>query len=1058
MSCDGNRHKYFEQAVRHKAVLDTFGSAPNAQQALEQIFQTARANAATHDRAQSAQSEARTRKLFDEMKSVGLKPPTHSANGLPKRDAQFGYAAVQQTLEAARNGRSLPMLARQILEKQQRTCLVSAVRQDQGGSLRCANCGQFASATKDHVCPATADKAALGGYLQRRLGVNASAYGDALGDLLSQARSSGSIQMRHGLTGETIEASLDGLPLALATGFTPQSWQGKATPVELSDGRVVAVLDPHGLQVVQPTQNPLISAAAAYGLALTPNTIVGNATTTPPISYHSVIGSTETTVQGGQGYDLAHFIGTEYRKRDAQGLDIEVNGHTYTVGQRSQEQEDWSSARLAQLEPEPKGGVAVGRTLVEAVGVLSHGEVVETEDGKVQVYSANRRELLAVYDPATATAGDTLGTPNASAMQVAAVLAQRALHPENEFDVALATDLTRARRGSGTPLAAADSAYLVMKNNVLAGGQTISLGGNVGTQRCTKCGRFMGDAHICPAQDADVSAAPVFASGSTTTQPPSSMNIDVQVDTTPIADALRSSPAQSVSLDQDAFAQALVQGMGSLNLPTPTVQAAVSSQDMGELKEAMTQMAQAIETLAKKSAPSKSAPVPDRFLEVTEQLAASLANGSALHPAASRPAQAAERCPKCGQFMAEDHTCPPRAARQGRPVTAAEQRTGQEHIFANITLPAPDPYLMKVPVEVGGQLVQALEEFIPPVDPNFEINEQADKIMGMMARAIQMGSNRKNGSWSRSFGLYGPAGTGKNTIARQLAASLQTVDEEGNRSQGMNYSEANITPESSMQELIGTTVLEKDPQTGATVSRTKLGKIGLAAAMGSVVCINEIVRNPKLATALQSMVEDGEIQIDSPEQGMIRIPVHPSTVFVVTWNPGYEGDADRPGQAPLSRIMPFRLDRPSAEEQARRVESFFAGLRGEEREVDSIGARRREILAREYNTPSDLTPSREEVDASVRFFNEIATLAGGGVGERQIGLNSDTSTAPGQRQLNRFIALGKAAGWQDALETVKIVCDQDEQFENQWSLVRERFEAHFGTDGLAFSRPAPEQD
>jgi hypothetical protein len=213
-----------------------------------------------------------------------------------------------------------------------------------------------------------------------------------------------------------------------------------------------------------------------------------------------------------------------------------------------------------------------------------------------------------------------------------------------------------------------------------------------------------------------------------------------------------------------------------------------------------------------------------------------------------------------------------------------------------------------------------------------------------------------------------------------------------------------------------------------------------------------------LATALQSMVEDGEIQIDSPEQGMIRIPVHPSTVFVVTWNPGYEGDADRPGQAPLSRIMPFRLDRPSAEEQARRVESFFAGLRGEEREVDSIGARRREILAREYNTPSDLTPSREEVDASVRFFNEIATLAGGGVGERQIGLNSDTSTAPGQRQLNRFIALGKAAGWQDALETVKIVCDQDEQFENQWSLVRERFEAHFGTDGLAFSRPAPEQD
>ena len=79
------------------------------------------------------------------------------------------------------------------------------------------------------------------------------------------------------------------------------------------------------------------------------------------------------------------------------------------------------------------------------------------------------------------------------------------------------------------------------------------------------------------------------------------------------------------------------------------------------------------------------------------------------------------------------------------------------------------------------------------------------------------------------------------------------------------------------------------------------------------------------------------------------------------------------------------------------------------------------------------------------------------MGGRQIGLNSETPTTPGPRELNRFIALGKAVGWEDALETLKVCCDQDDQFESQWALVRERFEAHFGTDGGALERPAPEQ-
>ncbi len=1058
MSCDGNRGKHFAHVAQHQAVQDAFGSAADAEAGLEQIFNTARAQARPGNATLRANAEARTRKLFDEMRSLGIKPPTHSPSGLPRKDAQFGYAAVHQTLSAIRSGTRLPGLARQVVEQRQHTRRISAVREDDNGYFRCGNCGRFASRTRAHVCPATATRQTLEGHLRRRLGVPETAYGEGLESVLAEARTSGVVRMRHGLTGEVIEASLDGLPLALTTGFVPEAWTGQTALVELPGGRVVGVLNPDGLQQIHPGGNAVADAGAAYGLAIQPGAPVGSATSTPSMPYHSITSSAVTSVSGGQAYDLGHFIGTEFRKRDARGTDIDVNGVCYTVGDRSQDPDDWSSARRTGIEPPPKGGVAVGRTLVEAVGILARGEVVETADGAIQVYDADRENLLAVYDPTTNTAGDTDGTPNASAAQMAAVLAQRALHPQNEYDLALATDLVRASKGSGSALAAADSGYITLKD-FLSGGKTLTLGASVSTQRCPNCGQFMGDAHACPAGSGTAapqptpdtsSPAPRFEAPSLTFQP----QIDVQVDTSPIADALKNAPPTQVQvdtrLDADAFAQAVQKGLGGVNISSTT------PQDLAELRQAMTQMAQAVESLARNGG-AREVRIPERLVEVTERLAASVA-GAGIAPAVADRSPGATRCPKCGQFADENHTCPPRQPRTGRPVSSPERMSAQEHILAPVTLPAPDPYLLQVPENVGGQLQQPLAEFIPTVDPNFEINEQGERILRSMSATMQLGAGKDKSTWTRSFGLYGPPGTGKNTIARQLAASIKTVDADGNVSQGMNYTEANITPESSMQELIGTTVLEKDPETGATVSRTKLGKIGLAAAMGSVICVNEIVRNPKLATALQSMIEDGEIQVDSPEQGLIRIPVHPSTVFVMTWNPGYEGDAERPGQAPLSRIMPLRMDRPSADEQARRVESFFAGVRGEAAEVDSIGARRREITAQDYAVPASIAPTKEEITASVRFFNEIGALTGGGIGERQVGLNSDTSTAPGQRELNRFVALGKTIGWNDALETLKIVCDQDDQFDSQWALIRERFEVHFGVDGNALTRSAPAQN
>ena len=415
------------------------------------------------------------------------------------------------------------------------------------------------------------------------------------------------------------------------------------------------------------------------------------------------------------------------------------------------------------------------------------------------------------------------------------------------------------------------------------------------------------------------------------------------------------------------------------------------------------------------------------------------------------------RCPRCGQYASDSHTCPPRPEREVPERPDDIPQTAQEHIFSPVTLKAPDPHLDQVPEEVGGDLYHPLMENIPALDPNFEINEQSERIMRSMSALLQAGQDKEDSGWSRAFGLYGPAGTGKNTLVRQLAASIQTEDEDGKITQGMNYVEANITPESSMQELIGTTVLETDPESGSTVSRAKLGKIGLAAAMGSVISVNEIVRNPKLATALQSMMEDGEIQIDSPEQGMLRIPVHPSTVFVMTWNPGNEGDPDRPAAAPLSRIVPFRMDKPSVEEQADRVRARIASIQG--KGADSLLKKRREELQnRDYAIPSDWSPNDREIMAATRFMDEVAILSEGGIGERQIGLNSDTPTAPGPRQLTRFVMLGKTAGWDHALDTLKIVCDQDSMYEGQWRLIEERFRAHFGDDGRALDRDAPKED
>ncbi|MEA2008131.1 MAG: hypothetical protein U9O54_03345, partial [Chloroflexota bacterium] len=795
MSCDNNRfHFYNLVAQPGSSLVTTFGSPKEAYDALEQIYQTARSGARTDNAALQIHAEAHTRSLFSQMQAAGIKPPTHSKSGLPKKDAQFGYAAISQTLAAIKRGNSLPGIAREVLNQQKQRRQLSAVDLDAGGHLRCSNCGQFASATKTHICPMTTTADKFNRALQRRMGISENAYQKSdLEGVLEEARN-GQVSMTHSLTGESIEVTLDGLPLALATGFSPDSWaQDEMQRIELPDGRVVTVRDPEDFPLVETTGQAVPDTATAYGFSSGDGSIFGNALVVPGLTTHAVQTDSEENLTGGQDYDKGHFMGTEYRKRSAMGETVEAAGETYTIGTRSKDQQDWSSARINGIEPPPRGGVAVGRTLVQAMGILSTGEVVQTRDGLIQVYDADRRSLLAMYDPHTNAAGDTQGNANASAEQMAAVLAHRALHPRTQFDLALSTDIARMQSGVGTPLAAADSAYITMKDSLDDGG-TITLGAKLGARRCPRCGQFMGAVHNCP-----VSSSPA------PTAPPPPPRVDFSGLGEEIAEALRAGapppvPQQevTVSLDSEPFAAAL---RDALNTASPTAARAVEATDMGELRDAMTQMAQAVKTMSERPSAGSFDPAGiEAFAGQVDRLAGAVQDlpiSSGATPLVDAGA-GKQRCPRCGQFVGPGHVCPPRPLRKVAARPKGLPTTAQEHIFGSLRMQTPDPFLDDVIAEVGGQLYNPLDEYIPELDPNFEVNEQAEHIMRSMSAMLQAGQGTKKGGWTRAFGLYGPAGTGKNTLARQMAASIQTVDEDGNITQGLNYVEANITPESSM--------------------------------------------------------------------------------------------------------------------------------------------------------------------------------------------------------------------------------------------------------------------
>ncbi len=1049
MSCDGNRHKFWNHLTAGQSPVTALlgGGADAARHTLERIYRRGKAEAERRlaagqvSEVEKALATTLTRRLFERMQAAGLKPPTHSKDGLPKMSSRFGYAAAYRTLAAIESGKTLPAEARQIVQAMRSTGSgaapqaralpraalssgggLSAVGFDAKGYYRCANCGRFASQTRGHVCPFTASEAELSRMLSRRLGLPETAWqgyrGQALARVLAEARERGVVRMVHDLTGMPVEVTLDGIPQALMSGYIPQEWVGH-TVLVAQDGQFISVVNGEGLKVAEDPAGVVQQAAQKYGLRIPPGApVLQAANVKAALKQAPVPGNGQVSLEGGQEYDLGHFIGTEFRKGDARGTFVDINGQQYGIYARSKDPADQSSAR-GRFAPEVDS-IVVGRTLPAAVEILRTGSVAAGADGKVSVYDGAGR-LLAVYDPATRTAGDTTGSPNASPAQMAAILAHRMQNPHNAFDYALIRDFAAFRQGGGSPLAAADSAYLSLRTRLESSDGAIRLGARLeGVRRCPQCGQFIGSkAHTCraarrPDREEPVQEQPPVALPETPAAPasprpeaaqPAAAPVTVTV-TLPddfeetlwdvVADLLNAKPKRSLSPDQDIAAA------------------------LAQLSAVLAAQQKTLERLAQRPAPG--APVAggnvdleQLGLAIGQAVASSIPAPQIVTTGAGSAAAAApvrRKCPKCGQFMGADHACPPRVERTGLQRPPGLPPTETENILAGVELPAPDLYLDNVPEEWGGQRAVPLPETIPDLNPEYEMGQQERMIFNLIAMQLRKKSTRPT---NRAFGLYGPAGTGKNTIARQLAASLKTDDGK----QGLPYREINITPDMDIQQAIGEVVLTTD-ETGSTVSRVRLGPIGLIAAGGGVVAINEIVRSPKLATALQSIIEDGELSIPTPEGGAYKIPVHPSAIFIATWNPGYEGDADRPAQAFLSRITALPLDYPGKEEQIRRLEAYF------ERE----------------RAPK---PSREVMDAAVGFWNELRVLTGATGETPQVGAFSPTRTTPGPRELGRFVEYGTQMGWEAALATLDIICDQDSEYlPVQKNILRDRFEAHFG--------------
>jgi hypothetical protein len=374
---------------------------------------------------------------------------------------------------------------------------------------------------------------------------------------------------------------------------------------------------------------------------------------------------------------------------------------------------------------------------------------------------------------------------------------------------------------------------------------------------------------------------------------------------------------------------------------------------------------------------------------------------------------------------------------------AADLATPVERVLSRLpTVPSPDQYLCGVPREHGGQLDQPLDGTVPTgLGERFTIDASGARALLAVAALSEWGSRSTDAAlyWAgRHFGFYGPPGSGKNALAREIAAHTRHIGPDGVVRRGVPLLEVTVTPHDTVESLLGGTILKG----GET--RIKLGRVGVAAMAGWVVAINEINTNQLLQAALQPLLEDGELIIQAASLGAVRLPIHPAARLILTWNPGANGLPDRIAQAPLTRLTALHIEGPSQDERLARLGNSLRGL--------GIGAdapRQDPTVDRRLAAPvvpASVDYPRALLERLLEFgaFITRATSVGGGGIPPQIGALARSSTDLGPRGLTRFALLGPIVGWEEAARIYEICADQQEDRERQFGLIREEVRRLFG--------------